>query len=131
MSRKKVISEINVTPLVDVMLVLLIVFIITAPILLPGAQVHLPQVERQTVQAATESSLVVTVTKEGDFFLQDKPITLEELKQSIQVYCQNHKDTNVFIRGDKNARYDFIVKAIFVLKEGGVNKIAILTDTPS
>lgn len=123
------ISQINVTPFVDVMLVLLVIFMVTAPILQQGVQVNLPEAKAGAI-AGKEEPLVVSITKKGQVYLNDNRIKLAELKIKLQAIRQVQKGKEVFLRADKSVPYGVVMKAIATIKEAGIVKLGMITQPP-
>ncbi len=123
------ISQINVTPFVDVMLVLLVIFMVTAPILQQGVQVNLPEAKAGAI-AGKEEPLVVSITKKGQVYLNDNRIKLAELKLKLQAIRQVQKGKEVFLRADKSVPYGVVMKAIATIKEAGIVKLGMITQPP-
>ncbi len=123
------ISQINVTPFVDVMLVLLVIFMVTAPILQQGVQVDLPEAKAGPI-AGKEEPLVVSITKKGQVYLNDNLIKLAELKIKLQAIRQVQKGKEVFLRADKSVPYGVVMKAIATIKEAGIVKLGMITQPP-
>jgi len=120
------ISQINVTPLVDVMLVLLVIFMVTAPIIQQGVQVNLPQAKAAAI-AGQEEQLVVAVTRNGRIYLNDNPMKLEELGQKLRAIRQLQKSKEVFLRADQDVRYGLVMKVVAEIKEAGIEKLGMVT----
>ncbi len=130
--RHQPMSEINVTPFVDVMLVLLIIFMVAAPLLTGGVQVELPQAKGRQLEANKEP-VVVSVTKGGEVFLgqEDKtPISLDELPAKLAAIAQGRggNEEPVFVRGDKAVEYGHVARVMARLKEAGFRKISLVTE---
>ncbi len=123
------ISQINVTPFVDVMLVLLVIFMVTAPILQQGVQVNLPETKAGAI-AGEEEPLVVSITKKGQVYLNDNRIKLAELKLKLQAIRQVQKGKEVFLRADTSVPYGVVMKAIATIKEAGIVKLGMITQPP-
>jgi biopolymer transport protein TolR len=123
----KPMSEINVTPMVDVMLVLLIIFMITAPLLAVGVPIDLPQSKAPPIQS-TEEPLTITINSKGKIFLQETEIKYDELVPRLQAISENGYDKRVYIRGDKNVDYGTVMKVMGALKGAGFNKLNLVTD---
>jgi len=123
------ISQINVTPFVDVMLVLLVIFMVTAPILQQGVQVNLPEAKAGAI-AGKDEPLVVSITKQGQVYLNDNQIKLAELKSKLQAIRQVQKGKEVFLRADKSVPYGVVMKAIATIKEAGIVKLGMITQPP-
>ena len=123
------ISQINVTPFVDVMLVLLVIFMVTAPILQQGVQVNLPEAKAGAI-AGKEEPLVVSITEKGQVYLNDNRIKLAELKLKLQAIRRVQKGKEVFLRADKSVPYGVVMKAIATIKEAGIVKLGMMTQPP-
>ncbi|MEK7338944.1 MAG: biopolymer transporter ExbD [candidate division NC10 bacterium] len=119
-------SEINVTPFVDVMLVLLVVFLVTAPMLFRGIDVRVPRTETRTVQP--EERLVLTVTKEGAVFVGEQPITLARLERLLASLRQRNPKAAVFLRADERAAYGSVVKVMDIVKKAGIDRLGMVTE---
>jgi len=119
-------SEINVTPFVDVMLVLLVVFLVTAPMLFRGIDVRVPRTETRTVQP--EERLVLTVTKEGAVFVGEQPITLPRLERLLASLRQRNPKAAVFLRADERAAYGSVVKVMDIVKKAGIDRLGMVTE---
>lgn len=120
------ISQINVTPLVDVMLVLLVIFMVTAPIIQQGVQVNLPQASAGAISGSDEM-LVVSITKNGDIYLNDNVMTLEEMGSKLRAIRQNQADKQVYVRADQDVRYGMVMKTIAALKQAGIERVGMVT----
>ncbi len=126
-SGKKLMSEINVTPLVDVMLVLLIIFMVTAPMMMEGVDVNLPQTKTRSMKTQ-EDPLILSVTKNGDIFLENHIIKLEELGNKIETVFKYRKEKEVLLRADKDIPYGFVVKVMAEVKRAGIAKLGMVTE---
>ena len=122
-------SEINVTPFVDVMLVLLIVFMVTAPLLTVGVPVDLPQTRAKSLGEDREP-LAVTVDKEGQIFLQNTPIGIDELVPKLMAISENGYAQRIFVRGDKAVDYGKVMEVMGLLNGAGFTRIGLVTDAP-
>jgi biopolymer transport protein TolR len=120
------IAQINVTPLVDVMLVLLVIFMVTAPIIQQGVQVNLPQAQTNAIPG-TEEPLIVTVAKTGKVYLNDNAVTLLELGGKLRAIKKLQADKQVYLRADQDARYGVVMKAIAEIKQAGIEKLGMVT----
>src|SRR3990172_1206445 len=120
------ISQINVTPLVDVMLVLLVIFMVTAPIIQQGVQVNLPQAKAGAIPGK-EEQLVVAITRSGRIYLNDNPMTLAELGQKLRAIRQLQQDKEVYLRADQDVRYGVVMKAIAEIKQAGIKRLGMVT----
>ena len=120
------ISQINVTPLVDVMLVLLVIFMVTAPIIQQGVQVNLPQATAAAI-SGTDELLVVSIAKNGRIYLNDNVMTLDELGAKIRAIRTNLADKQVYVRADQDVRYGLVMQTIAELKQAGINRVGMVT----
>ena len=121
------IAQINVTPLVDVMLVLLVIFMVTAPIIQQGVTVDLPKT-RAAALNSQEDPLVVGVTKDGTVYLNDNPIALGDLRNKLVAIAQSTSDRAVLLRADRSVPYGEVVGVIGAIKEAGINKLGMVTE---
>ena len=124
--RKPVMAEINVTPMVDVMLVLLIVFMVAAPLLTVGVPIDLPQTKAKELNTDSKP-ISVTITPAGDIFLGDKPTSVDTLIADITAQAPNGTDERIYVRGDQTANYGAVMKVMGVLSAGGFSKIGLIT----
>jgi len=120
------ISQINVTPLVDVMLVLLVIFMVTAPIIQQGVQVNLPQAKAGAIPGS-EELLVVTIAKNGKVYLNDNPLTLAELGDKLRAIRRLQADKQVYLRADQDVRYGLVMKTIAEIKQAGIERLGMVT----
>ncbi len=126
-SRYRPLAEINVTPLVDVMLVLLIIFMVTAPLMTSGVPVDLPKANAQPINNDSEP-LTVSMNAEGKVFLQDQEVTLEGLVPKLQEIAKNNPERRIFVRGDKDIAYGKIMQVMGTITQGGFTKVALLAE---
>ena len=127
LKRNKTISQINVTPMVDVMLVLLVIFMITAPLLKVGVPINLPKTKAKALPE-DQTPLSITINKEEKIFVQDTEISLEKLIPKLISISKNRNDRKIFIRADKVLSYGKVVEVMAVITSAGFNKIALVTD---
>jgi biopolymer transport protein TolR len=120
------ISQINVTPLVDVMLVLLVIFMVTAPIIQQGVQVNLPQAKAGAIPG-TEELLVVTIAKDGKVYLNDNPMSVAELGDKLRAIRKLQRDKQVYLRADQDVRYGLVMKTIAEIKQAGIERLGMVT----
>ena len=120
-------SEINVTPMVDVMLVLLIIFMVAAPLMNTAVNVDLPKAAASPVNQDSEP-LNVSVDGKGQVFLQDQPIPLSELAAKLTAIAKEQKDRRIFVRGDRANSYGAMMEVMGVIIQGGFSKVSLLTD---
>jgi biopolymer transport protein TolR len=125
----KALSDINVTPLVDVMLVLLIIFMVTAPMLSMGIDVNLPRVKSKSVDV-TEEKLVLTINEAREIYLNKVRINLGELNAKLEAIFANRIEREVFLRADKNVPYGFVVEVMAEVRRAGVDKLGMITEPP-
>jgi biopolymer transport protein TolR len=128
-SESGAIAAINVTPLVDVMLVLLVIFMVTAPILQQGVTVSLPQVQAAPLPGE-ERQLVVTVDPRGQVFLNDAPIRVEELRGKLAAILRAQPQKQVYLRADQNVRYGEVMRVVAAVKAAGVERLGMVTEPP-
>jgi biopolymer transport protein TolR len=122
-------SEPNVTPLVDVMLVLLIVFMVAAPLLTAGVSVDLPATESSALPGQDEP-LSVTVTREGKVYLQESEIAVDQLGPRLQAVTQRNREARIFVRGDRSVDYGQVMAVMGAIHSAGFTKVALLTQAP-
>ena len=127
LKRNKIISQINVTPMVDVMLVLLVIFMITAPLLKVGVPINLPKTKAKALPE-DQTPLSITINKEEKIFVQNTEISLEKLIPKLISISKNRNDRKIFIRADKVLSYGKVVEIMAIITSAGFNKIALVTD---
>ena len=127
LKRSKTISQINVTPMVDVMLVLLVIFMITAPLLKVGVPINLPKTKAKALPE-DQAPLSVTINKEEKIFVQDTEVSLEKLIPKLVSISKNRNDRKIFIRADEVLSYGKVVEVMALITSAGFNKIALVTD---
>jgi biopolymer transport protein TolR len=123
-----VLADINITPLVDVMLVLLIIFMITAPMLHQGIEVALPQADAEPLPMRIDDPLVLSVNRDGLVYVQDEPIHPSQLIERLQPLIANRGDDTVFLKGDRELPYGVIMEVLDVLHEGGIQHVGMVTE---
>lgn len=126
---KKAMAEINVTPFVDVMLVLLIIFMVTAPMLSMGIDVNLPRVQAKSVDVA-EEKLVLTISESKDIYLNKNKLALGDLNAKLKAIFSSRIDREIFLRADRNVPYGFVVEVMSEVRKAGVDKLGMITDPP-
>jgi biopolymer transport protein TolR len=126
--RRAALAEINVTPLVDVMLVLLIIFMISAPLLTVGVPVDLPKTEASAVNDQTQP-LTITVRQDGSIFIQDQQTPFEQLSTRLSALAGDGFDKPIFVRADGKAAYEAVAQVMAALSSSGFTKIQLITDT--
>jgi biopolymer transport protein TolR len=131
--KRKPMSEINVVPYIDVMLVLLVIFMITAPLLTKGVEVDLPETSAEPMPQNASEPIVLTVDVKGRYYLNigenpDKPVTNDKLKKIVATVLKNKPNTPVLVRGDGEVNYQKVITAMSVLKSAGVPKVGLVTE---
>jgi biopolymer transport protein TolR len=128
-ARYQPMSEINVTPFVDVMLVLLVVFMITAPLLTVGVEIDLPKAESEALSGDDEP-LTVSIDAEGQLFLQETQIEIDELGPKLIAITGENPEARIFIRGDQAIDYGRVMQVMSTINMAGFTKVALITVTP-
>lgn len=133
--KRRPMSEINVVPYIDVMLVLLIIFMITAPLIQQGVEIDLPQASANPIAPDQEEPVVVSVDKNGDFFIDigdqpDKPVDAQLLVNRVAAVIKLKPGVPVLIRGDRGVNYGQVVDAMVLLQKAGVPRVGLMTDQP-
>ena len=128
-SEKKSMADINVTPLVDVMLVLLIIFMVTAPMLSMGIDVNLPRVKAKSLDLA-EEKLILSVNENKEIFLNKTRMPLQDLNAKLAAIFAERVDREIFLRADKNVPYGFVVEVMSEVRKAGVDKLGMITEPP-
>ena len=123
----RLMSDINVTPFVDVMLVLLIIFMVTAPMMVQGVDVALPEVSAQPMVAEKEN-LTVTIDRETNIYINDFQVRMDFLKDKLEKILAGKTDREVFFRADKDVSYGVVVSVMAEIKAAGVDKLGMVTD---
>lgn len=119
-------AEINITPFVDVVLVLLVIFLITAPMMLGGIDVKVPKTETRT--SKPEERLVLTVTRERGVFLENQPISLDRLTKVLSGMVQRNPKAAVFLKADEAVAYGVVMKVMDVIKKAGIDRVGMVTE---
>lgn len=130
MGRRRAVSAINVTPFVDVMLVLLVIFLVTAPMMESGIDVNLPKVESGPLQAAKEEPLVLTIDKKGIIRINKQRFKINQLNTKLKAILKRRSDRIVYIKADAAVSYGHVAKAMAIIRGAGVSKIAMITEPP-
>ncbi|MCG6534834.1 MAG: biopolymer transporter ExbD [Syntrophales bacterium] len=128
-SGSKLLAEINVTPLVDVVLVLLIIFMVTAPMLQMGIDVNLPRVKSKSIDV-TEEKLVLTINSAKEIFINKNKVAVTGLSAKLENIFANRIDREVFMRADKNVPYGFVVEVMSEVRKAGVDRLGMITEAP-
>ena len=125
--RHQAMSDINVTPLVDIMLVLLIIFMVTAPLMTQGVDLDLPDANAQAI-ASDEEPLIVSVTPDGRTYLEERLIGAQELSDKISAIRRTKPNLVVFVRGDREANYGTVMEVMVQLQQAGVKRVGLVTE---
>ena len=129
-SQSDTISQINVTPLVDVMLVLLIIFMVTAPILQQGVRVDVPKVAGGPL-AGQEEQLVVNVGKGGETYLNDTPMPLDQLAEKLRAIVAARPDRQLYVRADQAVSYGVVMRVMGAVRDAGLTRVGLVTEPPT
>jgi biopolymer transport protein TolR len=134
-NKRRAMSDINVVPYIDVMLVLLIIFMITAPIIQQGVEINLPQASANPIDPDQDEPVVVSVNKKGSFFLDigdqpDKPIDAQLLVNRVVAVRRLKPNVPVLVRGDRGVLYGSVIDAMVLLQTAGIEKIGLMTESP-
>jgi biopolymer transport protein TolR len=124
---KKYMAEINVIPLVDVVLVLLIIFMVTAPLLYRGIDLKLPKSEMNSIKA--EEGRTISVSKARQIYLDSKAVSLRELERSLSSMKEKNPDMNLFLRADRDVPYGLVVQVMDIIKKSGIDRLGMVTET--
>ena len=130
-SHESVVSEINVVPLVDVILVLLIIFMITAPLMEQGLDVDLPVADAPAIERS-ETDVILTINAKGQFFLMDdpNPYGIVDLEKKLAVAYQHRDKKEIFLKASKQVRYGLVARALAILKKVGIERVGMVTQPP-
>ena len=134
LQKRKLMGEINVVPYIDVMLVLLVIFMVTAPLLTQGIEVDLPQAAAEPIEDVPNSPpLVLSVDQEGNFYInvgddEDKPTTAQAIIERVQIVLRQSPETPMLVKADRNVPYGNVIGAMVVLQQAGVDNIGFVTD---
>jgi len=123
-----VLADINITPLVDVMLVLLIIFMITAPMLHQGIEVALPQADAEALPMRVDDPLILSVNRDGLVYVQDEPIHPSQLIDRLQPLIAARGDDTVFLKGDRELAYGVVMEVLDILHDGGIQHVGMVTE---
>jgi biopolymer transport protein TolR len=121
---RSVLSEINVTPLVDVMLVLLIIFMVTAPLLQQGVDVNLPKAKGRDLP--TEERITLVIKRDGKVYMNDNPVSISDMRKRLQAISK--LNPNVFLKADRDISYGLVVQVMGEVKEAGIEKLGMITE---
>lgn len=134
LQKRKLMGDINVVPYIDVMLVLLVIFMVTAPLLTQGIEVELPKAAAEPIEsAAQETPLVLSVDAAGNLYLdvgddEDKPMDGDEIVKRVSLVLERNPDVPVMVKADRKVEYGYVVRGMVLLQRGGAAKIGFVTD---
>jgi len=128
--RGKLASQINVTPLVDVMLVLLIIFMVTAPIIQQGVEVSIPKVKAAALKS-NEQEFVVSITRDGETYLNDTKLEPADLTDKLAAISHTRPDMQVYVRADEQVAYGEVIRTMAAIKAAGIESVGMVTQEPS
>ena len=133
--RRNLISDINVVPYIDVMLVLLVIFMVAAPLMVQGISVNLPEVSSDALPVENSEPLIISVRSDGSFFLEidatrNQPLTIEEVSQEVTKLLKADKNMQVVIRGDAEVKYEKVMMLMALLQQLGSKNIGLITKPP-
>ncbi len=122
-------ADINVTPLVDVMLVLLIIFMVTAPMLHQGISVALPKTATTNLRSGLEDPIVLSISRDGLFYINETPVARGLLKDRLRAILRNHREKAVLLKADRSLSYGTVVETLDLLNRMGIESLGMITDT--
>ena len=123
-------ADINVTPLVDVMLVLLIIFMVTAPMLHQGVSVALPKTATTNLPSGIEDPIILSITRDGRYYINETAVARGLLRDRLNVFLRNRKDRTVFLKADRALSYGTVVETLDILNRMGIESLGMITETP-
>ncbi len=126
-NNRRLMSDINVTPFVDVMLVLLIIFMVTVPMMMQGVEVNLPKTTTKSIKTQ-EEPLILTINKKKEIFLEKHQVKLDGLEQKLVKIFQNRKEKEILLRADRDVPYGFVIKVMARVKGSGIDKLGMVTE---
>lgn len=126
-NNKKIISDINVTPFVDVMLVLLVIFMITSPLMLAGVNVDLPQ-SNANILTANQEPLTISISADNKVYIQESLVSLHNLVPKLKAVTKENKDLTIFLRGDRKVNYGKVIEVLGVINDAGYNKVSLVSE---
>jgi biopolymer transport protein TolR len=128
-SQEQTMSQINVTPFVDVMLVLLVIFMVAAPLLQLGIEVNLPEASKKELHVPREQ-VVLTIRNDESLFLNTERVSLEQLPERLQALYDGQGEKEIFVQADRQVPYGSVARAMGIVQEAGVNQMGLITEPP-
>ncbi len=128
---RNLMSEINVTPLVDVMLVLLIIFMVTAPMMQEGMSVAVPEVKTGPLEQHEEEPVVLVMDKQGQMSIKKTTLDFDNLEEQLKLVFEQRADHTLYLRADKDVSYGYVVRAMAIAKQAGATKLSMITQPPA
>ena len=122
-------ADINVTPLVDVMLVLLIIFMVTAPMLHQGISVALPKTATTNLRSSVEDPVILSITREGLYYINETPVARGLLRDRLRAILRSHRDKTVFLKADRGLSYGTVIETLDLLNRMGIESLGMITET--
>jgi biopolymer transport protein TolR len=134
-NKRKLLAEINVVPYIDVTLVLLVVFMVTAPLLIQGIDINLPKTVSSSLEKKYEDSLIISIKSNGNLYLnlgskKELQISKPDLSEKVSKILKQNPNTSVLVRGDKNTSYGEVVRLMSLLQKSGVSSVGLVTEIP-
>jgi biopolymer transport protein TolR len=126
--KKKQMSEINVVPYIDVMLVLLVIFMVTAPLLTEGVKVDLVKADASQIESKPQEPVVLTVDRDGNYFIDKEAKEPDSIRAYAAAVLRRNPKIEFMVRGDRNVAFEFVVNAMVLLQQGGVPSVGLITD---
>ena len=126
-NKDQLMSDINVTPFVDVMLVLLIIFMVTAPMMMQGVNVSLPEATSQPLPSEKDQ-LIITINKDNQIFINDYQVSIDFFEDRLKKIIANRKDRELYLKADRDIAYGMVVRVMSIIKEAGVEKLGMVTE---
>jgi len=132
---RRTVAEINVVPYIDVMLVLLVIFMVTAPMLQQGVEVEPPQASASALEDSDEPPLLISVNRDGEYFVNkadnpNAPVSLTTVTELVAAARQVDPEAPVLVKGDRESNYDNVMQAMVAAQQGGATKVGLVTDSP-
>ncbi len=133
--RKRLVAEINVVPYIDVMLVLLVIFMVTVPLLQQGVEIDLPKVHSEPIATEERTPLILSVTRDGRYYLNladdpSRPISASEIRRQVMAQLQRDPHIPVLVKADQQVHYGVVMRAMVLLQRAGAEKVGLLTEAP-